>query len=227
MKKGIIVDNKHKNFTHIRKSDFSIKFSDSEFGPYNYIFDRERLYFDEFLGERWSYDFPIKDPCSNNTEIFIERNDIVIALWTRWSFSGKTRIFVEIVNLSNANKFRFYPDSVSLIYNARRSIVIYYKKSEAYKRLELDISTLEKISETTHHLSAFFKLYYDSTNMTYGRLIYKANSSSHRAWYFIEENISSNLWKPKKFYRDNFNLTCEWHWETSIDVWEASLTWKL
>jgi hypothetical protein len=225
MKTGKIIDHKHKWVHTLRNSEFTISFDQSEFGPYTFIFDRERLYFDENLNERGSFFFPLKEQLFNNTEIFIERNDIVIALWERGSFSWESRVFLEIVNLTNANKYRFYPEQVSLIYNARTSIVIYYKKWDTYKRLELDIKTLEKKSEISTQVSAFFKLFYNYTDKTYGRLIYKANAKSHQAWYFVEELIISDTLMPMYFLRDNFLI--DTYWNEKIDVWEASLTWEL
>lgn len=225
MKKGKIINHTNPNSFLEKESDFSISFEQSEFGPYTHLFDRERLYFDEDKNERGSYFFPLKETEFNNTEIFIERNDIVIALWERGSFSGKSRVFLEIVNLKNANKYRIYPDEVSLIYNSKENIVIYYKKWTNYKKLELDIVNLEKVSETTQHLSAFFKLYYSYTKKSYGRLIYKANSHSHKAGYFVEELINSNIDEPEFFDRKQFLITT--YENRYIDVWETSLTWEL
>lgn len=246
MKKGIIVSHDDSLLSVAKKSHYTISFSESEFGPYNFVFDRQRLYFDENTNERGSFYFPLKDSTFNNTEIFIERNDIVIALWERGSFSWETRVFVEIVNITNANKYRFYPDEVSLIYNSKENIVIYYKKWKTHKKLELDIENLEKLSETSQNISAFFKLFYNFTSNSYGRLIYKANSRSHKAWYFVEEILWNEriitkdikwldmvhhkepTWyhtMPVHFERTNFAVTT--NTDQKIDVWEASLTWEL
>lgn len=78
--------------------------------------------------ERGSYFFPLKNKSFKNTEIFIETDDILIAVGERGSFSGNARIFVEIINIKTQKKYRFYPDEVSLIYNSREHIIIYYKK---------------------------------------------------------------------------------------------------
>lgn len=225
MKKWKIINHKDSDNTSVRNSEFSIDFQNSSLWPYNFIFDRQRLYYDEFLDERWSYFFPLKSSNFENTEIFLETNDIAIALWERGSFSWTSRIFLEVVNLKTHNKYRLYPDEVSLIYNSQTSIVIYYKKSWRYKKLELNIIDLEKISETSVHLDAFFKLFYNHTDKSYGRLIYKANSRSHMAWYFIEEKIISQVEKPKFFNRKNFQITS--YDSKDIDTWEASLTWKI
>jgi hypothetical protein len=101
-------------------------------------------------------------------------------------------LFIEVINLKSQNKHRLYPDEVSLIYNSKDAIIIYYKKTEKYKKLELSIKNLEKISETSIHFDAFFKLFYNYIDKTYGRLIYKPNSRSHTAGYFIEEVILDN-----------------------------------
>jgi len=246
MRKWKVIDHDNPNESLIRNSNFSISFDNKEFWPYEFLYDRKRLYYDDKLEERWSYFFPLKEKEFWNTEIFIERNDIVITIWKRWSFSGKSKRFIEVVNLSSANKYRFYPEEVSLIYNSKTHIVLYYKKSWAYKCLKLSIDTLEKSSETSIRLSAFFKLLYNHSSDEYIRLLYKANSRSHMSWYFVEEKLENKKiikkdipWlnmsynseptglhsKPDSFNRSTFLLRTKTH--QKIDVWQASLTWIL
>jgi len=227
MKKGKIINHIKNIAEHSWESEFSILFDHSEFWPYNYLFEREKLYFNEDLWERGSYFFPLKDLLFQNTELFLETNKIVIALWKRGSFSWKSRTFMEIINIKNASKYRLYPDEVSLVYNWKTSVTIYYKKWKNYKKLELDIENLQKISQTSVQLSAFFKLYYNHTTDSYGRLVYKANSRSASAWYFIEENIETHIWKPLSFNRQDFTISAENSRAQMIDIWEASLTWEL
>jgi len=214
MKKGKVIHHEIQVNTARTSGEFSINFSEASFWPYRHIFTRENLYFDEDVSERWSYFFPMKSLLFQNTEIFLETNNIVVWVWKRWSFSGKSKLFVEVVNLKTAAKYRLYPDEVSLIYNQKDSIVT------------LEINSLEKVSETSEHLSAFFKLVYSHTSWSYGRLMYKANSKSHMAWYFQELSIENqDIENPINFRRNDFVL--ETKDGSDIDVWEASLTWKI
>lgn len=229
MKKGQIISNWVSWDTQTIQGEFHIDFSNGIFGPYTYLFDRKRLYFSDETWERWSYFFPLKSTVFDNTEIFLETNDIVITLWERWTFSGKTKTFVEIVNLKTHKKYRFYPDEVSLIYNTKYELVIYYRKSQKYKKLTLSQASLEKESEKTCHLDAFFKLFYNHDTQQYGRLYYIANSKSHQAWYFEEEIIHNNsrqdIGSPLIFTRETFKLLSKN--SERIDIWQASLTWRI
>jgi len=212
--------------------EFTLSFENAEYGPYSHVFHRKNLYFDEETEERGSFYFPLKDNSkanydTENVEIFLETNDIVIWVWERGSFSWTSKKFVEIINLKTAAKYRFYPEGVSLIYNSNTGIIIYYTKSGKHKKLELDKNTLEKKSETSIHLVAFFKLFYNHTDKKYGRLIYVPNSTSHTAGYFKEEMIISDAKKPVNFHRKDFSIFCDEYWPRIIDVWEASLTWEI
>ena len=62
-------------------------FDHQEFGPYEYIFTRESLYFNQELDERGSFTFPLREKQFDNTEIFLEGDDIVIAVGKRGSIS--------------------------------------------------------------------------------------------------------------------------------------------
>lgn len=99
----------------------------------------------------------------HNTEMFLETDEIVICIGERGSFSGQERQFLEIVNIFTHNKYRLYPDEVSLIYNTKDALVIYYKKSEKYYQLIVDQKLCEEKSEKTYHVSAFIKLIFDHT----------------------------------------------------------------
>lgn len=244
MKKGKIITQKIEKHTADIKWEFYIDFKDSRFWPYTHIFERKRLYFNEGVEERGSYFFPLRSGKFKNTEIFLETNDIVVWIGERGSFSGQAKRFLEIVNLKTKQKYRFYPDEVSLIYNTQDEIVLYYKKSEKYKKLTLSKTMLEKLSEKSQQTDAFFKLLYNWDDKKYIRLIYHANSSSHQAGYFSEELLENEKkitqdikWlnmayleepdgkfrAPKKFHREKFELITTSH--QKIDVWETSLSW--
>lgn len=99
--------------------EFHVDFKNSRFGPYTHIFHRENLYFHEDEWARGSYFFPLKDTRYGNTEIFLETNDIAVGIGTRGSFSGQEKHFVEVISRKYQEKYRFYPDEVSLIYNSK------------------------------------------------------------------------------------------------------------
>ncbi len=230
MKKWKIVSNNNLFGSNNIQWEYNIEFEQNILGPYEYLFQRENLYFNEKTGKRWSQYFPLTSSAFGNTEIFLETDDIVIGLWTRWSLTGNEKKFLEFVNLKNHNKFRLYPDSVSLIYNTQNSIVIYYNKSGKDNKLTIDVTSMTKISEVSVHLSAFFKLFYNYSENSFGRLIFKSEGNSEKKWYFVEELIEHESWIiPFGFDVDNFALAVK-VWYTSkreIDVWEASLTWEI
>ena len=134
MKTGNINSKKIVSGTAGTQGEFYIDFKESRLGPYTHLFKRENLYFDEESWERGSFFFPAKNKEFQNTEIFLETNDIIVCVWIRGSFSGEEKKFVEIVNLRTQEKYRFYPDEVGLIYNSKDTIVIYYKKSRNTKK---------------------------------------------------------------------------------------------
>ncbi|MDA9129011.1 hypothetical protein N9J72_00865 [Candidatus Gracilibacteria bacterium] len=208
--------------------EFEIQFANANFGPYTHIFHRENLYFHESEGVRGSYFFPLTDTKFKNTEIFLETNDVAIGIGTRGSFSGQEKQFVEIMSLKYEQKYRFYPDEVSLIYNAQDSIVVYYKKSEKYQKLILDQKTLEETSKTETELQAFFKLLYNYYDESYYRLYFQSNTSSKTNGYFEEQKMHfENQEVPKKFESQKFILEVEYVYGNFIDVWEPSLTGEL
>ena len=208
--------------------EFHLDFSNARFGPYTHIFHRENLYFHEEEWVRGSYFFPLKDSIYDNTELFLENNDIVIWVWVRGSFSGQEKQFIEIISRRYQEKYRLYPDEVQLVYNTKDEIVIYYRKSSSYKKLVLNQKTLEKVSESSSRVSAFFKLLYNHTEKSYYRLYFTPNSSSPKKGYFEEQKVvEEDQDLPVIFYSKDFILELKYVYNAYIDVWESSLTWEL
>ncbi len=208
--------------------EFHVNFSNSRFGPYSHVFRRENLYFHESEWVRGSYFFPLESERFHNTEIFLETNEIVIWIGSRGSFDGQEKNFVEIISLKYREKYRFYPDEVSLIYNTKLEVVVYYKKSWKHHKLILDQKTLEKQSESKVELYAFFKLLYNVSEKSYYRLYFHANTSSPKRGYFEEQKMQDEDQElPKAFKSDKFILEVEYVYGSYIDVWESSLTWEL
>jgi len=69
------------------KGEFLIEFASDSFGPYEYKFEREDCYFSDGLNDRGTSIFPLKNSQFNNTEIFLETDDIIIATGERTSLS--------------------------------------------------------------------------------------------------------------------------------------------
>lgn len=208
--------------------EFQVQFSHANFWPYTHVFHRKNLYFHQTEWVRGSFFFPLKDMKFENTEIFLETNDIVVWVGTRGSFSGKEKQFVEIISLKHEQKYRFYPDEVGLIYNTKHEVVVYYKKSGKYHKLILSQKTLEKQSESTIELYSFFKLLYNATEKYYYRLYFHSNNSSEKNGYFEEQKMNSEHQElPKEFNSQKFILIVEYVYGNYVDVWESSLTWKI
>ena len=221
-----ITVNKEK-FTLWMKWEFKIEFASDSFWPYRYKFQREDCYFNDGLEDRGSAIFPLKNKQFNNTELFIETDDIVIAVWERWSLMGGEKPFIDIINIKTEKKYRLFTDEVNLIYNEKENIVINAKDLEdnKFKTIKLDINTLEKNEKTEEELDAFFKSVYNETygkwyllDFTVWNIDEKDEEKKYQFWYFSLKEVNLN-WKPKKFDRKKFIVeTYAW----KIDVWEES-----
>ncbi len=216
-----------KKFTLWMKWEFKIEFASNSFWPYKYKFEREDCYFNDGLEDRGSAIFPLKNKQFNNTEIFIENDDIVIAVWERWGLMWEEKTFIDIINIKTEKKYRLFTDEVNLIYNWENSVVVNAKNTEAgdFETIILDINTLEKIERKKEELLAFFKLVYNKKEDKWSLLdfhIWNVNETDdekkYQNWYFSlkETNIK---WIPEKFYRKEFKVKTN---SGEIDVWEES-----
>ena len=97
------------------KWEFYIEFATDRFGPYEYKFERVDTYYNDWLKDRWSVMFPLKEKKFDNTEIFIERDWIVIGIWKRWGLTKDERRFVDLINIRTEKKYRIFTDEISLI----------------------------------------------------------------------------------------------------------------
>jgi len=77
MKQGKIKQLKYVDWKIGIQWTFEIDFDTKVFWPYTYVFHRKNLYFNEETNERGSYFFPLKNKDFDNTELFLETNDIV------------------------------------------------------------------------------------------------------------------------------------------------------
>lgn len=205
------------------KWEFTIEFASDRFGPYDYKFEREDCYFNDWLEDRWTKVFPLKNKSFDNTEIFLETDDIVIAIWYRASLLWWEKTFIDIINIKTEQKYRLFTEEVNLIYNSIDKIIINANDEWIFKTLVLDINTMKKISETNEVLQAFFKCIYNKTVNKWFLLdfnIYDDNETNEEKKYqkgsFSLKKISA-IWKPMKFLREKFEVKSE---KWIIDIWE-------
>ena len=222
-----ITVNKQK-FSLTMKWEFKIEFASDSFWPYKYKFEREDCYFNDGLEDRGSAIFPLKNKEFDNTELFIETDDIVIAVWERGSLMWWEKSFIDIINIKTEKKYRLFTDEVNLIYNEQDKIVINAKDTEhsnKFYTIKLDINSLEKIERVEEELSAFFKSVYNKWENKWYLLdftIWNPSESDeekkYQNGYFSLKETEIN-WTPKSFDRKKFIVkTDSW----VIDVWEES-----
>lgn len=219
-----------KKFTLWMKWEFNIEFASDSFWPYKYKFERKDCYFIDWLGDRWTVLFPLKNKNINNTEIFIESDDLVIATWDRWSLSWKSKTFIDIINIKTEKKYRLFTDEVNLIYNSNDSIVInandINSSDKWFKTLVLDINTLEKKDEINEKLLAFFKSVYNITEDKWYLLdfyVWNENEINEEKKYqngYFNLKKSELSWTPTNFDRKSFKVKTL---KGSIDIWDESI----
>jgi len=227
IKKSIekVVVNKEK-FSLWMKWEFKIEFANDSFWPYRYKFEREDCYFNDGLEDRGTLVFPLKNKQFDNTEIFLETNDIVIAIWERGSLMGGEKSFIDIINIKTEKKYRLFTDEVNLIFNSEDKVIINAKEEWIFKTFVLDFNTMKKIEEIEEELQAFFKSVYNVNEKKWYLLDFQlANEDEqdeelkYQKWSFILQKVSLS-WIPKEFDRKKFIVkTVRWK---IIDIWEES-----
>jgi len=221
-----ITVNKEK-FSLWMKWEFKIEFANDSFWPYKYKFEREDCYFNDGLEDRGSAIFPLKNKEFNNTELFIENDDIVIAVWERWGLMWEEKSFIDIINIKTEKKYRLFTDEVNLIYNTEKSVIINAKESETkkFKTFELDINSLKNTLEKEEELQSFFKSVFNINTKNWYLLDFtiwntseKDEEKKYQFWYFYLKKTSLT-WIPEDFNRKEFKVKTN-KWE--IDIWEES-----
>lgn len=209
------------------KWEFKIEFANDSFWPYKFKFERQDCYFVDALEDRWTSIFPLKWKAFDNTEIFLETNDIVIAIWERGSLMWWDKSFIDIINIKTEKKYRLFTTEINLIYNSKNDLVINAKDWDDFKTLILNIDTLEKKSETKEVLNAFFKVIYNQTDKKWFILDFsiwdkneKDEEKKYQKWYFNLKKTDV-FWKPKSFDRKMFVVQLQWG-NMDLDVWKES-----
>ncbi|MCD5380474.1 hypothetical protein LR004_00970 [Candidatus Gracilibacteria bacterium] len=215
-----------KSFSLGMKGDFLIEFASDSFGPYEYKFAREDCYFSDGLNDRGTSIFPLKNSKFNNTEIFLETDDIIIATGERSSLAGKAKQFIDVINIKTEKKYRVNSKEVNLIYNTTDSIIINFIDKKKGETLILDIKTLEVKEHKKETFLAFFKCVYNVEAKTWGMLNFMPFDNEESD---IEKKYKSGSYslksiavygKPKSFDREKFRVKTD---KKNIDVWENSI----
>ncbi len=213
------------SFSLNMKWEFKIEFANDSFWPYNYKFEREDCYFNDGLEDRGTKIFPLKNKEFDNTEIFLETDDIVIAVWERWSLMWWEKTFIDAINIKTEKKYRLFTDEVNLIFNSEDKIVINAKEDWVFKTIVLDINTMKKTEEVEEELQAFFKSVYNVEERNWYLLDFqvadeneKDEELKYQNWSFILKKVRI-IWIPITFNRNKFKVeTNTW----TIDIWEKS-----
>ncbi len=214
-------------FSLTMKWEFNIEFASDSFWPYKYKFERIDCYFNDWLEDRGTAIFPLKNKDFNNTEIFLETNDIIIAVWERWGLMGEEKSFIDVINIKTEKKYRLFTEEVNLIYNSKDSIIVNARESETGKfiTIELDIKTMKKKSEKEEGLLAFFKSVYNVNNDKWNLLDFtiwneneKDEEKKYQFWFFHLKEMPTT-WKPLSFNRKQFKVITK---SSTIDIWEES-----
>ncbi|MDQ7009275.1 MAG: hypothetical protein Q9M94_03210 [Candidatus Gracilibacteria bacterium] len=221
-----ITVNKEK-FNLNMKGEFKIEFASDSFGPYKYKFERVDCYFNDGLEDRGTAIFPLQNKKFNNTEIFLETDDIVIAVGERGGLIGEEKSFIDIINIKTEKKYRLFTEEVNLVYNDKDKIVINAKESESneFKTFILDLNTLKKIEEKKEELNAFFKSVYNKNEKKWYLLDFtildKSEKDEEKKYQFGYFNLKSTqlTGKPESFDRKSFVVKTN---SGKIDIWEES-----
>ncbi len=215
-----------KKFDLWMKGEFTIEFANDSFWPYEYKFTREDCYFIDWLNDRGSSLFPLKNSKFDNTEIFLERDSIIIATWERGSLTWKLNKFIDIINLETEKKYRVMSDEVNLIYNTTENIIINYIDKGKWETLTLNALTLEVVTHKKETIYAFFKCVYLVEKNIWKLLDFTPADNNendiekkYKTWHYSLQPLHVNG-LPQKFNREKFIVTTE---NGEVDVWENSI----
>lgn len=217
-----------KSFSLSMKWEFSISFANNEFWPYDYKFQREDCYYLESINDRWTFLFPqfMKNRVFNNTEIFLETDDIVVCIWERSSLNKTSEKFLDIVNIKTELKYRIFIQELNFLFNWEDKIVFNWLIWNNHKTIVLDINSLEKLEELEENICAFFKCLYNYDTKEWFKLDFTPitfkltdKQQEFKNGYFIMKKIDLT-WEPKDFIREEFSVLVDWSY---YDIWDISI----
>ncbi len=218
---------KKKKFTLWMKWEFFIEFVSDRFGPYEYKYQRQDTYFSDGLQDRGAKIFPLKEKKFNNTEMFFENDDIVLAIGKRWGLSWDEKYFIDVINIKTEKKYRIFTEEISLVVLLEKWLLINFNDSGTWKSITLNPETLEEKETKEEKLYAFFKVIYDETANRWYKLDFlpidknkdNLDETKYQNGYFQFENLKIS-WKPVNFDREKWKLRLN-NWK-EIDIWEES-----
>jgi len=151
------VNIKKQRFSLWMKWKFFIEFVSDRFGPYEYKFEKEDTYFLDKLEDRWAVLFPLKEKTFDNTELFIENDDIILAIGKRWWLSIKESYFIDIINIKTEKKYRIFTDEISLVTLTEEWLLINFLDSDKeWKIIILDYENMKVKEEKKRKISCIF-----------------------------------------------------------------------
>lgn len=219
-----IVVNKQK-FALWMKWKFKIEFANDIFWPYEFKFEKDDCYFNDAFEDRGSFMFPLKNKEFNNTEIFLENDDIIITVWKRESLQWESKNFIDIINIKTEKKYRLFTDEVNLIFNSEDKIIINAEENGIFKTFVLDIKSLDEIEKKEEKLLAFFKSIYNCNTKEWfvldfsPKIVRDYKEEDFRDWSYILQLVDME-WEPKSFDRKKFKIKTDWK---MYDIWEESI----
>ena len=209
------------------KWEFFIEFVSDRFGPYEYKFQKQDTYFSDGLQDRGASIFPLKEKKFENTELFFENDDIVLAIGKRWGLSSDEKYFLDVINIKTEKKYRIFTDEVSLVVLLDKWLLINYNDNGTWKSIVLNPETLEIKETKKEKLDAFFKVIYNETENKWYKLDFvpadglkdNLDETKYQNGYFKFEKINIS-WKPVSFDRKEWKLELD-NWK-KVDIWELS-----
>ncbi len=208
------------------KWEFVIEFASDNFWPYEYKFQREDCYFNDGLNDRGTKIFPLRSKKFDNTEIFLETDDIVIATGERWWLTWEWKKFIDIINIKTEKRYRVNSQEVNLIYNTKNTIVINFIDKSKWETLVLDFKSLEVKQHKKETLWTFFKCVYLLEEKQWFLLDFTPTNEiesdiekKYKSGSFKLKKLKIS-WKPESFDREKYIVKTK---KSDIDVWENSI----
>ena len=219
---------KNKTFALWMKWQFYIEFVSDRLWPYEYKFAKEDTYFSDALQDRGAKIFPLKEKRFNNTELFIENDDIVLAVGKRWTISWEEKHFMDIINLRTEKKYRIFTEEVSLVVLLEKWLLVNYNDNWVWKALVLDVEAMTEKEVNEKKYYAFFKLVYSKKTKKWFRLDFiplnleqdDLDEEKYKHGYFRFRSLPIDG-KPIKYDREKWLVTLD-NWK-QIDVWEMTI----
>jgi hypothetical protein len=163
---------------------------ESNIWPYEKIFSRIDTYYQEKKSWKKISLFPNKE--FNNSEIFLENDDIILWIGQR-NILWKNEWFVDLINIKTHKTYRILTTELNYIYNTKDTLVVSAKIWETFYEITFDIWNLEILSQSVERKVAFFNKLYSYKTKKWTELIFQAENTTHEWWYFIPQKMDLNV----------------------------------